>query len=607
MSLVAYDDSYFRPVDEVVELWRHRRLSREPWLNDAESIKDAYNGAMPMPYSDSIIGAKPGTPNFIFGGIDNNARRLASVSANVNCPAPRPGQDLSEKRARERRKAILGWWKHNDIRISDYRRARWYIGYGCAPTILRPGPKSLPEPRWHDSDPLSCFPAPTERFDDPEPDDCIFAYKRTYGWLKRYPGAYDALHRKGCSDNDQILLLEYADAYEDSLIVISEKVSEDQPMSQAYPGYTGSGNYMALDRTVNRSNLCQAVVPGCINLDRTRTGYADAVGMSMAHNLLFALELEAVFEDIWQREWIISPAGSPEPVVQVPDARKGQPGKISGGDIKVVRQPPGYMTNPTRDYLERGIKLTTGQPSESYGEAATNVRTGKRGEQLISAVVEFPIAEAHEIFARAKEAELRRAIAIAKGYFGNAPRSFYVGRSVGYTDYTPNKTFETDDVEVFYSLAGVDAQNQTIMLGQLMGTGMISTRSAMEMHPFIDDAEQEHDRVQAEALSRAGFAAIQTQAEQGMIVPGDLARIAELIESDRMEWWEAVTQVQKEAQERQSPNVAPVEPGSPEAQAGLAQPGMGGESASAIPPPSSGQEAISNALSTLYPVQAAMR
>jgi hypothetical protein len=68
---------------------------------------------------------------------------------------------------------------------------------------------------------------------------------------------------------------------------------------------------------------------------------------------------------------------------------------------------------------------------------------------------------------------------------------------------------------------------------------------------------------------------IQMQASQGQIPPSDVARIMQLVRSDKMDLADAVILTQKEAQERQA---TPVAPDSPEAMPGIAQPGAGAES-----------------------------
>jgi hypothetical protein len=115
--------------------------------------------------------------------------------------------------------------------------------------------------------------------------------------------------------------------------------------------------------------------------------------------------------------------------------------------------------------------------------------------------------------------------------------------------------------------------------------GTMSKRSFMAIDPLVEDPEFEHDAVVAEQLESALLVSIQQQASQGTIPPADLARIMELVANDQMELAEAVDKVQKEAQERQAQQV---EATSPEAQPGLAMPGMGAEAATVAPPPGGG-------------------
>jgi hypothetical protein len=240
------------------------------------------------------------------------------------------------------------------------------------------------------------------------------------------------------------------------------------------------------------------------------------------------------------------------------------------------------------------------------GNSPSNVRTGRRGDSILSAVVDFPIQEAQTLLAKSLEAENRIAVAIDKAYYGNDRKSFYVDwkGARGNVDYVPNKIFTTDQNRVTFPAAGVDANNLTISLGQLVGTELMSRRTAMELHPFIDDAEEEDDRITAQSLRRSTLAAIETQASQGAIPPADMARIEELVLSGKAEVYEAIQIAQREAQERQAQqNPA----GSAPTQPGLSLPGMGAEAGAAIPEvtPSAGN--LAGVLSSLYPSQAAMR
>ena len=94
--------------------------------------------------------------------------------------------------------------------------------------------------------------------------------------------------------------------------------------------------------------------------------------------------------------------------------------------------------------------------------------------------------------------------------------------------------------------------------------------------PMVDDVESEHDEVVSESLEQALLASLQTQASQGAIPPGDVARIVEMVRYNKADLAGAVQKVHEEAQERQATQVPP---DSPEAQSGIAQAGAGAEAA----------------------------
>ena len=79
----------------------------------------------------------------------------------------------------------------------------------------------------------------------------------------------------------------------------------------------------------------------------------------------------------------------------------------------------------------------------------------RRGDSILSAVVDFPIQEAQTLLAKSLEAENRIAVAIDKAYYGNDRKSFYVNwrGAPGMLDYVPNKIFTTDQNRVFFPAA----------------------------------------------------------------------------------------------------------------------------------------------------------
>ena len=179
---------------------------------------------------------------------------------------------------------------------------------------------------------------------------------------------------------------------------------------------------------------------------------------------------------------------------------------------------------------------------------------------------------------------------------GNRPRSFYVSTKnvKGRVDYRPNENFDSTDNVVSYSHPGADINNLVIGGGQRVGMGTMSKHSFMAIDPLVDDPEFEHDTVIGEQLEQALLSSVQQQAAEGIIPPADLARIMDLVTNDQMELAGAVEKVQKEAQERQAEMVDPL---APEAQPGLALPGMGAESMPAEPLP--GDEAMAPSLEEL--------
>ena len=241
------------------------------------------------------------------------------------------------------------------------------------------------------------------------------------------------------------------------------------------------------------------------------------------------------------------------------------------------------MTNPAIDRLERAQRLTAGIPQEFGGESTSNIRTGRRGDAVLSAVVDFTVQESQRIMARSLQEENKLAISMSKAYAGSRKRSFYVStkNAKGRVDYRPNENFDSTDNVVSYSHPGADINNLVIGGGQRVGMGTMSKRSFMALDPLVDDPEFEHDTVIGEQLEQALLSSVQQQAAEGVIPPGDLARIMDLVMHNKMELAGAVEKVQLEAQERQA-ELVPA--GAPAAQPGLAVPGAGAESPEMLPP-----------------------
>lgn len=604
--------------EQIYNLYRERRHARGPAIARMEAIKTAYNGDLVVPLAELSAEEKAAVPNLVAQGIDQNAMRIASTTPNVLCPSMKIGIKREEQNARKRRSSLLGMWEQNNMGLKLRRRARWLQGYACAPVVIRPSAeKNIP--CWYLRDPVSTYPAPDADPDCLTPRDVIFSMTKTLGWLDHfYPNNITQLKRKkGTPRDTKVTLLEYMDAHQITLIALSTAVNPDSTEPDGsevtHPslgsfhddGWINSDRFMVIENAINLAGVCPAVIPGRITLDRDLGQYDGIIGMYQAQAMLFAMNFRAVANDVWPDQWLVAAPNQTPQIVTMADGRKGVIGEVQGGTIDTVRNQPGYESMQLINYLERNQRVTAGIPAEFGGESTGNVRTGRRGDSILSAVVDFPVQEAQELLAKSLEAENRIAVATDKAYYGNDRKSFYVDwkGARGNLDYIPNQIFTTDQNRVFFPAAGVDANNLTITLGQLVGTELMSSRSAREMHPFIDDAEEESDRIVVEGLERAMQAAIEQQAAQGAIPPNDIARIAQLVKTDRMELAEAIMTAQREAQERQA-SQAP--PGDPALQPGIAQPGTGAEAQPAIPEvtPSAGN--LAQVLGSLYPAQAAM-
>ena len=172
---------------------------------------------------------------------------------------------------------------------------------------------------------------------------------------------------------------------------------------------------------------------------------------------------------------------------------------------------------------------------------------------MLSAVIDFPVAEAQETFAFALEEEDEIAIEMAKKLSGNKETTIYVGtgNATKAVTYTPNQVFPDAEHVVSYPAAGTDVNSLLIGLGQRIGLGIMSKETAASLDPFIDNPEVEHDRIIAEGLEQALVASIQQQAAGGQIPPLVLAKVMSLVKTDRLEIAEALQKVTEEAAEEQ--------------------------------------------------------
>jgi len=509
--------------------------------------------------------------------------RVASTMPSPYFPALREGQDRSMKLARDRKRAMLAIWDQNRMSMKMRQRARHLLAYSNSPVYLKPNfDKRLPE--WQLRNPLDTFAAPRIDIDNPVPDNVIFTYHRPYRWLMQNYGVLlnGTLRVANPGQDTLFTILEYVCANEIVTIVMGSEKSFDPLTGQTFPGQQA----VELSRVINRTGMPLVVMPQRITLDKPRGQFDGLLGMYYTRARLQALTEIAIERGIFPDEYLVSRPGENAEIIQIADGKTGQLGVVKGGDITQLQTNPGYKTDVALDRLERQERLEGAIPAEFGGESGTNIRTGRRGESILSATVDFRVQEAQELFASSLVEEDKIAIAIEKAYWGNASKSFYIpGTNGGMKDYTPNKMWETDFHYVAYSASGADINNLVISLGQRLGTGLMSKESAREADPMISDPELERDRIVAEAIESALLQSVQTQAADpnGPYQPDDLAFIAEQVASNKMSLPQAIQAAQKRAQERQA---TPAPTGAPETMPGLSPAGVGMEQPMEAPAPS---------------------
>lgn len=555
-----------RTPEDVLNLLAERKKPLEVPFSRMRLVRDLYNSEIAIPLPEINKNEMPAVANLAQQGLDQYGQRIGSTLPDIFFPPEKPGVDKHETAARNRRQVALGWWAKNRMNLKMRRRARWYVGYGSAPVMISWDPKTK-MPRWDPQDPLGTYPAPTIDPDDVWPDDCIFTFQWTAARLKReYPEQFSRL-RKGpnVSPDSRFDIVRYVDAEQIMLLCQGAK-------GEPYHTYTNDGTHanVVLENIPNRAGVPLGVTPGRITLDRPMGQFDGMVGMYLEEAEFNALTRIAARKAIFPDLWLVDGPNSVAKIVKVADGMTGEVGRVTGGQLVPIQPQAGYLTMPVQDRLRESQRLTAGIVPDLTGEAGTNVRTGRRASQLLSAVVDFPVQEAQDVFAAAMECELKAAVALDRAY-SSGKKSIHVAwkGANGRIDYEPKDLWSDSELSVSYAFAGTDTNGLVIEAGQRLGMKTLSRRSFMEVDPLISDAEVEQDRIDAERIRDASFAAFEQWAADPSTDPELALRAAELVESGKMTPAAAWVKVKEEAQKAQA---AVVPAAAPEAQPGMMGP-----------------------------------
>lgn len=581
-----------RTTEQIELLYRQRKKRLDPMRQAALEVRASYYGDVTLPMPEIDRNEKPLVANFVLSSGDQLARRVASTMPDIYYPSLNPGVALRDKEAEQRRLITLAWWDKDHQKLKLRQRARHLVYYASSAVMMRPDDRTN-RPTWEIRNPLQTL-APEMAVGDLCPEDIIFVYTKSLAWLDAmYPGNHDKFGLSPDVQDGTIQILEYQDADDCVLLATGERVD---PPRVPYGEPIRTPVTIELERVPNRVGRCTAVIGNGIGLEYARGSFDGTIGLWQAMGKLMALQFIGEQRAIWPEEWLVDdPTSDGARIVQHADPLRGITGRVAGGKLEVVRSEPSQMAMQLADRMERFLRIESGSPAELGGESTSNIRTGKRGDQILSAVLDYPIQEWQEIITVALMEEDKLAIAIDKAYFPQT-KSFYVSATAGEITYEADKLWTDDTHFVRYARAGLDAEGLVVELGQLVGAGMLSLRSAMEMHPAIEDPEAEFERINMERIReglRGGLAQLAQNPETAPIV----AKVAMKVRETEVEIEDAVMLVQEEMQNEQNQQMQAQQMGGPPGPGG--QPGMA-QPVPTIAPPNPGAANLATLLAQLH-------
>lgn len=615
MTLTPLTPSYYffpnRSAEDIYELYRTRQMNMGADFERMRLVQATMDGEIAIPLPELSKNEQSSVANLALRGMTQLSQRTSSISPTLSFPSTRPGINVRDTYARNRLRIMSGWHNDNRMRRVLGKRSRHFLAYASSPVIIKPNLQTG-LPQWTPLDPLHTFPS--ERgADDFLPYDCIMESSHTYLWLlNNYPDAVRSVSKPSYWDYDNdvanydthFTVLEYIDANENTLVLCGHEQTD--PYDQYnYQSSSLPAHHAILHSTPNLINRCLVVTAGSLSLSKQRGHFDGMLGMYLTQAALMAMTVTAQRRAIWPREWLVARPGESPKVVTVPDPLQGRPGEVEGGELTQQTLDPSYRALEVMDRLEYAQRQDAGLPAEFGGSSPVNIRTGRRGAQVLGSTIDFTIAEAQDTLAQSLVEEDKIAIAIDRTYF-NYHKVYHIAtRSyAGTVDYTPTDTWETDQHVVDYPIAGTDLQNLPIEGGQRVAMNTLSREGFMELDPVIRDPKAELQRITREGIGVAFLSSIQQLAAMpdGPYQPIHLARLDQKLAANK-ELYEAVMELQKEIQEEQ----ATPAPTPAESQPGLSLPAQGVEQPPTIPEEDTSMSNMATLLSNLGTTQTAQR
>lgn len=580
-----------RTWEEIAATVIRRRREQSDIISDMAEVRDRYNGTfvVPLPDVEGEPALPPTAPALIAAAIDSTAQIAASTNPIIITPALTT-TDGSRKKAKLRRTALEDAWKQSHMSLLRRRLFRHYAAYGTYSLLVMPDWET-DRPRIEVRDPLTTYPEPRAIDDLRPPRNVAYVFGRSLDWiLANFPAAERQVGNHQTVGDRLWDVVEWIDEDDIVLGVLGQRQpAHEYGSSSAFKQYPEDAGGFELARWPNRLSMVPAVAPRRITLDRVAGQVSQTVGLFDLMNRLMALDITAAEKAIFPDRYIIGQDGRAPQVVSGSwkDGRTGEANLLldvqSIGELVSTQGP---LVHPVIDRIERAIRISGGVMPFMTGETVGSLRTGRAMSELGSVAVDPRIQEMQEVMQISLTHINEIVLSMYKEYWPNKQYDVWSGspNDPKITSFTPSTHFETTANEVRYPFIGLDASQLSVVLPQRVGSGMLSTYSAMVFDPFVSDPEAELARIQEEQLDRAIAQSVNQQSATGALPLTDLVRIKELVRQGE-DIVDAVQTAQQEAQERQAQEAAPTDPA---AQPGLAAPGQGVEAANPFPEPPQG-------------------
>lgn len=581
---------------EVVSMYRERLEHMGHRIALMREVCRFYNGETVIPMPELDESERPAVANLLAQGVDQLAIRISSRMPDLAFATALLANEKANERARKARLAVLAWWDMTGLDLKFARSARHYVAYGSTTFMVRSVGSGYFDkrkmPHWHIVSPLNTFASPSADPDEHEPADVIILKQQSLAWLKVHYPAQAQMIFKGKKARADLLfdVLEFNNEEGTVLVLAGQKRGKYD-----YGSYEeGVSNAELLEQYENKAGICLAVQAGRITLDRAQGQFDQLMGIFFTQAQLQAYELIGVRRTIFPEQWVVSHPNAPGEarILTLADGKQGDIGEIANGTILTVTPQVSQMTSQAIDRLEQQGRVGAQLPAEVGGESATNIRTAKRGAEVMGSAMDPNIGEAQNIYSTLFAAADERAIAISKSEWGGKLTSFYIprdGKQTDEGDFVPNDVFASDFHFVKFSYPGVDSASIPIEIGQRLQTKIMSLKTGRETDPMVEDGEAEGVQVDIETLDAAALGGIAAQAQSGGVDIHEVALIGKLRRANPgMDISDVILEAQDQIQKQQAKlaaNQPPpgTPPGAPQ-MPGMAQappPGAGG----GAPPP----------------------